>query len=37
MSPSRDSAAIAASSEAVAYDARPNHFSHPDHVAVLLR
>lgn len=35
MLPSHDSAAIAASYEAVAYDARPNHFSHPDHVAAI--
>jgi SAM-dependent methyltransferase len=35
MSPTDDSASIAASYEAVAYDARPNHFSHPDHIATI--
>ena len=35
MSPTHDTASIAASYEAVAYDARPNYFSHPDHIAAI--
>jgi SAM-dependent methyltransferase len=35
MSPTDDSVSIVASYETVAYDARPNCFSHPDHIAAI--
>ncbi len=35
MSSTHDTASITASYAAVAYDARPNYFSHPDHIAAI--